>query len=130
MLDAAMQARLRRVIPERNRKWEKRLAIAGTSAVIIAATGSFFLGSYQAQPADISDKILMEAVVLATCEGQTPASLYLEATASTGNDRGTIQSDRHAMLAFLIDRARNGTCGVLEDDGIQRKFARRAPSDG
>ncbi len=125
MLDAAMQARLRRVIPSRSRKFEVSAAVFAVSILFAASGASFFVGTFQASPPEISNKILMEAVVLATCEGQTPASVYLEATRTIGSER----SKREEVLTFLIDRARNGTCGVLKDDSVEREFARRAPSD-
>lgn len=100
--------------------------VSGVSAVIIASIVSFALGAMRSESTAISDRILMDAVVLATCEGQTPASLYVEASKVVAGET----PNREAMLTFLIDRARNGSCGMLKDDGVERKLVRRTPGDG
>ncbi len=126
VLDAGLQARLRRVIPVRNRKFEVLLMVGGVSAVVIASIVSFAFGVLRSEATAISDRTLMDAVVLATCEGQTPASVYVEASKAVGNH----PPNREAMLTFLIDRARDGSCGVLENNSVERKLVRRAPGDG
>lgn len=126
MLDAGMQARLRQVIPVRNKRFEMLLMVSGVSAAAIASMVSFAFGVLQSEAPPISDQILMDAVVLATCEGQSPASVYLEAANAVGSQ----VANREAMLTFLIDRARDGSCGMLEDDSEERKLVRRTPGDG
>lgn len=135
MLDAAMQARLRRVIVGQETVWggqnaalKQRFFVASGLGILLAATTGLAVGFWHGQPLAVSDDTIAEALALATCQGQSPSSVFLEAKRET-NSSTSSWLQRQEMVSFLIERAGRGDCGVAEGDGINREIARRDPSE-